>query len=143
MRKVSKCRATSRKSRRVATRAAKRKTTRKSKRKTRKVKRKTPIRRRPTTIRRRPTFRRRGPRVSYKMGEYDYLDSRPSDCGDVCTSWHKRTARDKYTNPRKMVDAYEAVSKTAKYNSCCSPDSPLSLMEDLSRARDRLWSRMQ
>lgn len=114
----------------VATRAAKgkrktpRKTTRKGKRKTRKSKRK--------------TIRRRRPRVSYKMGQYDYLDSRPSNCGDVCTSWHKRTARDKYTNPRKMVDAYEAVSKTAKYQSCCAPDSPLSLMEDLSRARDRM-----
>ena len=122
---------------RVATRAAKRKTTRKGKRKTRKGKRKTPIRRSPTISRRRVTIRRR-PRVSYKMGQYDYLDSRPSNCGDVCTSWHKRTARDKYTNPRKMVDAYEAVSKTAKYQSCCAPDAPLSLMEDLSRARDRM-----
>jgi hypothetical protein len=118
---------------RVATRAAKskRKKTRKGKRKTtRKGKRKTPIRRRPTI--------RRRPRVSYKMGTYDYLDSRPSDCGDVCTSWHKRTAGEKYTNPRKMVDAYEAVEKTAKYRSCCAPDAPLSLMEDLSRARDRM-----
>ena len=112
---------------RVATRAAKgkRKTTRrKSKRKTLKGKRK--------------TIRRRRPRVSYKMGKYDYLDNRPSNCGDVCTSWHKRTARDKYTNPRKMVNAYEAVEKTAKYRSCCAPDAPLSLMEDLSRARDRM-----
>lgn len=118
-------------SRRVATRVAA-----KSRRKTSRRKRKTPKSKRKMS--RRGRGRGRRPRVSYKTSRYDRLDNRPSNCGDVCTSWHKRTARDKYTNPRKMVNAYEAVAKTSKYRSCCNPDSPLSLMEDLSRARDRM-----
>jgi len=65
------------------------------------------------------------------------MDDRPNNCGKVCYAWHKNTAREKYNNPRKMIRAYEAVSRTPKYIACCSPDRPLNLMNDLSQARDR------
>ena len=59
------------------------------------------------------------------------MDDRPSNCGDICYSWHKRNIN----NPKGMVDAYEAIENDPKYVACCAPDRPYHLMSDLSDAR--------
>jgi hypothetical protein len=87
---------------------------------------------------RRPTPKRQTPskmRVTdYGLSKWDYLDDRPSNCGDICYSWHKRNKND----PRALVKAFKAVEKKPLYRACCAPDRPLHLMDDLEKATTKL-----
>ena len=126
MRKVCKCRATSKKSRRSA---SKRRPTKRrgSTTKRRTTKRRT-TKRRDSTCSKTPTRKR----ISYKLSEWDYMPDAPCNCGDICYAWHKNNNKYRYSNPQKIVDAFKAVEQTPKYEACCAPDRPLNLMEDLS-----------
>lgn len=127
MRKVCKCRATSKKGRRSASKTKRRPTT-----KRRTTKRRTTKRRDSTCSKTRtktPTPRKR---ISYKLSEWDYMPDAPCNCGDICYAWHKNNNKYRYSNPQKIVDAFKAVERTPKYEACCAPDRPLDLMHDLS-----------
>jgi hypothetical protein len=125
MRKVCKSRATSKKSRRAA-----------SKKRSQTKRGRTTTRRRGSTTKRSKTRTKtrttRRKRISYKLSEWDYMPDAPSNCGDICYAWHKNNNKYRYSNPRKIVDAFKAVERTPKYEACCAPDRPLNLMEDLS-----------
>lgn len=120
MRKICKCRATSKKSRRATSKKSRTKRSRTTKRRGTKS----------TRSKKQTTPRKR--RISYKLSEWDYMPDAPSNCGDICYAWHKNNNKYRYSNPQKIVDAFKAVERTPKYEACCAPDRPLNLMEDLS-----------
>ena len=126
MRKVCKCRATSKKGRRSASKTKRRPTT-----KRRTTKRST-TKRRDSTCSKTRTKTPTRKRISYKLSEWDYMPDAPCNCGDICYAWHKNNNKYRYSNPQKIVDAFKAVERTPKYEACCAPDRPLDLMHDLS-----------